>query len=68
MRSTEIGLIADDDNSNITVDGGAVLDGADGALAEDGGTILFKGPLTITGTATGLTADEAVSLSTGQLF
>ena len=38
MRSTEIGLIADDDNSNITVDGGAVLDGADGALAEDGGT------------------------------
>ena len=58
LRSTEIGLIADDDNSRITVEGESVLDGADGAVAENGGMLLFKGPLTIHSTATGLTADE----------
>ena len=58
IRSTDIGLIADDDNSRITVTGEAVLNGADGAVAQTGGTILFNGPLTIHSTATGLTADE----------
>ena len=58
LRSTDIGLIADDDNSRITVEGEAVLNGADGVLAEDGGMLLFNGPLTIHSTATGLTADE----------
>ena len=58
IRSTDIGLIADDDNSRITVTGEAVLNGADGVVAQTGGTILFNGPLTIHSTATGLTADE----------
>ena len=58
IRSTDIGLIADDDNSRITVEGEAVLDGADGAVAQNGGMLLFNGPLTIHSTATGLTADE----------
>ena len=42
------------------LDGAAVLTAADGAIAENGGTILLNGPLTIHSTATGLMADDSI--------
>ena len=56
LNSSAVGLTAD--NGNITLDGTADVEAIDGAIAQNGGTLLVKGPLTMRSTDIGLIADD----------
>ena len=56
LTSSDVGL--DADAGTITLDGAADVEAVDGAIAQNGGTILVKGPLTVRTTDTSLVATE----------